>query len=125
MLTLLAGVAGVGPASPAGATGSRTLEATFSSGIANGWVRVERWRDGDPGFQAEDYPPDGRGDQDGQRRTFFGGVARPHSSRFLLYYAPGWDSGAKPVPVLLVHGVNHLQLGWTPSAMAQVATWLG
>src|SRR5262245_60905221 len=70
------------------ATASTTLEATFSSGIANGWVRVERWRDLGSGFAAEDYPPSGRGDQDGQRRTFFGGVARPHSSRFLLYYAP-------------------------------------
>jgi hypothetical protein len=94
------------PAAPARATASKTLEATFSSGIANGWVRVERWKDNDPGFAAEDYPPDGRGDQDGQRRTFFGNVARPASSRFLLYYAPGWDTGTRPVPVLLVHGAN-------------------
>lgn len=83
-----------------------TLEATHTTGIANGWVRVERYRDTTAGFVAEDYPPDGRGDQDGQRRTFFGGVAQPHSSRFLLYHAPGWNTGAKTTPVLLVHGAN-------------------
>jgi hypothetical protein len=109
LLTLLAAAlaAQAGAGAPAArATASRTLEATFSSGISNGWVRVERWRDNGTGFAAEDYPPSGRGDQDGQRKTFFGGVARPHSSRFLLYYAPGWDTGAKPTPVLLVHGAN-------------------
>jgi hypothetical protein len=94
------------PAVPAAATASRTLEATVTTGIANGWVRVERWNDNDPGFVPEAYPPDGRGDQDGQRRTFFGNVARPRSSRFLLYFAPGWDTGSKPTPVLLVHGAN-------------------
>jgi hypothetical protein len=109
LLALLAAVlvaqAGAG-ATAASATASTSLEATFSSGISNGWVRVERWRDLGSGFAAENYPPSGRGDQDGQRRTFFGGVARPHSSRFLLYYAPGWNTGTKPTPVLLVHGAN-------------------
>ena len=104
-LAALAASIAASPAAPAEATASKTLEASFSSGIANGWVRVERWKDNDPGFAPEAYPPDGRGDQDGQRLTFFG-VARPSSSRFLLYYAPGWDTGAKPVPVLLVHGAN-------------------
>lgn len=87
------------------ATASRTLEATFTS-VSNGWVRVERWKDNDPNFIQEDFPPDGRGDQAGQRLTFFGNVKRPHSSRFLLYYAPGWDTNSKPFPVLLVHGAN-------------------
>jgi hypothetical protein len=91
---------------PAGATATVSLEATYSSGIANGWVRVERYRDTSTGFVAETYPPDGRGDQTGQTQTFFGGVAQPHSSRFLLYHAPGWATGANPVPVLLVHGAN-------------------
>lgn len=81
------------------------LEAGFTSGIENGWVRVERWRDPDPAFTAEPFPPDGRGDQTGQRAVFFGS-AQPHSSRFLLYYAPGWDRGWRPVPVLLVHGAT-------------------
>jgi len=80
-------------------------EATYVS-VANGWTKVDRYRDTTAGFQDEQYPPDGRGDQDGQRRTFFNGVARPSSSRFLLYSAPGWDTGAKPTPVLLVHGAN-------------------
>lgn len=101
---VLACVALVLASAPAAATGSRTLEATFTN-VANGWVKVERWNDGSTGFAAEDYPPDGRGDHDGQRKTFFG-TGRPASSRFLLYYAPGWDTGAKPTPVLLVHGAN-------------------
>ncbi|MBC6451251.1 esterase/lipase family protein [Actinokineospora xionganensis] len=82
-----------------------TKEATFTT-VANGWEKVDRYRDGTAGFVDEQYPPDGRGDQDGQRKTFFGGVAWPSSSRFLLYSAPGWSTGAKTTPVLLVHGAN-------------------
>jgi hypothetical protein len=93
------------PAS-AGATASVTQEATYTTGIQNGWAWVERYRDTSSGFVAESYPPDGRGDQTGQTATFFGAVGQPHSSRFLLYSAPGWQSGSKPVPVLLVHGAN-------------------
>ncbi len=66
-------------------------------------MRVERWYDADPGFLPEDYPPDGRLDQTGQRLTFFGSP-RPASGRFLLYYAPGWDTNPRPMPVLLIHG---------------------
>ncbi|GAB3028964.1 esterase/lipase family protein [Bowmanella dokdonensis] len=82
-----------------------SLEASFSSGIANGWVKVERWRDTSGNIGAETYPADGRGDQSGQRATFFG-TGQPHPSRFLLYHAPGWNSNTKPVPVLLIHGAN-------------------
>src|SRR5581483_5882192 len=82
---LLAVVAGP-MASPAAAA-TPTLEATYTN-IANGWVKVERYLDTRAGFTQEDYPPDGRGDQDGQRLTFFGGVREPFSGRFLLYYAP-------------------------------------
>src|SRR2546430_7943286 len=82
-----------------------TKEATYPS-VANGWVSVDRYRDTTAGFHDEQYPPDGRGDQDGQRRTFFDNVARPSSSRFLLYSAPGWNTATLPTPVLLVHGAN-------------------
>lgn len=90
---------------PVHAAASVTLEATFTS-VANGWVRVERYLDTTPGFPQEQYPPDGRGDQDGQRLTFFGNVREPFSGRFLLYYAPGWNSNPRTIPVLLVHGAN-------------------
>jgi hypothetical protein len=102
---LVAGVS-AGPAPSAGATAAVTLEATFTSGLDNGWAKVERYRDGSGGFATEAYPPDGRGDQTGQTLRLFGGVARPHSSRFLLYQAPGAPTGSKQVPVLLVHGAN-------------------
>ncbi|HEX7114589.1 MAG TPA: hypothetical protein VF193_05620 [Steroidobacter sp.] len=89
------------------------LEATYTSSISNGWVRVERWRDPSSAFTQETFPPDGRGDQSGQRVTFFGGDATPHSSRFLVYYAPGWNTNSRPVPVLLVHGANQdADLAW-------------
>ncbi|HLO01571.1 MAG TPA: hypothetical protein VK191_00450 [Symbiobacteriaceae bacterium] len=90
---------------PVRATGSVTLEATFTS-VSYGWAKVERYKDNGTMFAAEDYLSDGRNDQEGQRKTFFGGVAKPHSSRFLLYSAPGWSTGTKSVPVLLVHGAN-------------------
>lgn len=94
------------------ATGA-TLEATYTSSITNGWIQVERWHDPGSAFTQETFPPDGRGNQTGQRVTFFGGVATPHSSRFLLYYAPSWTSNPKPTPVLLVHGANQdADLAW-------------
>ncbi len=91
-------------APPAAATASRTLEATFPS-VSYGWAQVERWRDNSSLFAPDDYLSDGRNNQDGPRATFFG-TTQPASSRFLLYYAPGWNTGSKPVPVLLVHGAN-------------------
>lgn len=81
-----------------------TREAGFTQ-VQNGWAQAERYLDTTPGFTQEGYPPDGRGDQDGQRLTFFGGVKEPFSGRFLLYSAPGWNSGTG-TPVLLVHGAN-------------------
>ncbi|BCJ37302.1 hypothetical protein Athai_48050 [Actinocatenispora thailandica] len=82
-----------------------TMEQRYTS-VANGWDTVERYLDSTPGFTQEDYPPDGRGDQDGQRVTFFGGAKEPFSGRFLLYSAPGASTNPNPVPVLLVHGAN-------------------
>jgi len=35
------------------AAGPITLETTYSSGIQNGWVRVERWRDDTTAFTQE------------------------------------------------------------------------
>ncbi|MFD7447860.1 esterase/lipase family protein [Kitasatospora sp. NPDC059827] len=106
LATVLALVGVVAPAGRAAAVPANlTLEATYGT-VANGWDRVERYLDTTAGFRQEQYPPDGRGDQDGQRLTFFGGVKQPYSGRFLLYSAPGWNTGAHPVPVLLVHGAN-------------------
>ncbi|MFI9784276.1 esterase/lipase family protein [Kitasatospora sp. NPDC051984] len=81
-----------------------TKEAVFAS-PGNGWAQVERYLDGTSGFTQEQYPSDGRGDQDGTRVTYFGGVKRPFSGRFLLYSAQGWNTAAG-TPVLLVHGAN-------------------
>jgi hypothetical protein len=96
----------IAPTAPsASAAGTVVKDATFSP-VSNGWSKVERWHDTDTNFPTEAFPPDGRGDQKGDRLTYFGGVARPNSGSFLMYYAPKWQTGTKAVPVLLVHGAN-------------------
>ena len=100
------GDATTGDATTGDALGELELEETFEQDILNGWVRVERWRDPSPFFTQEDrFSLDQRAHQTGQRLKFFGDDPVPHSGRFLLYYAPGWDSGAKSA-VLLAHGAN-------------------
>lgn len=87
--------------------GGLELQETFAQDLANGWVRVERWKDSNPAFIQEDrYAGDMRAAQTGQRLKFFGGDPAPHSSVFLLYYAPGWDKAKQATPVLLAHGAN-------------------
>ncbi|MFJ6134981.1 esterase/lipase family protein [Kitasatospora sp. NPDC092286] len=103
LLTLAALLLGAPPRASAAAP--LTLEATYPS-PGNGWAKVERYLDTTAGFHAEQYPADGRGDQDGARLTYFGGVRQPFSGRFLLYSAAGWDTGSRQTPVLLVHGAN-------------------
>ncbi len=84
-----------------------TLEQTYEDGLANDWVRIERWSDDNPGFIQEDrFDLDARAQQTGQRLEFFDNDPVPHSSVFLLHYAPGWDRAEKPVPILLAHGAN-------------------
>ncbi|MFE0461273.1 esterase/lipase family protein [Kitasatospora sp. NPDC058965] len=104
VLALTGALVQAGPAAAA-VPSYLTMEASYG-GVANGWDHVERYLDSTPGFHQEQYPQDGRGDQDGQRLTFFGGVKEPFSGRFLLYSAPGWNTGSHQVPVLLVHGAN-------------------
>ncbi len=87
-------------------TAAPILEATYTTSIANGWDKVERYDSNNSNLTQETFPPDGRGDQTGQRKTFFGSDATPHSAKFLLYHAPNWDTNTKEIPVLLVHGAN-------------------
>jgi hypothetical protein len=81
------------------------FEASYSS-VSNGWDKVERWDSNNSNLTQESFPSDGRGDQTGQRVTFFAGDSTPHSAKFLLYYAPNWDTNTKVTPVLLIHGAN-------------------
>lgn len=94
------------------ASGPVTLEATYTT-VSDGWVKVERWYDSNSGYNAAQYPADGRLDQTGQRKTFFNGVARPVAGRYLLSYAPGWSTNPKTIPVLLVPGAYETaDLAW-------------
>jgi hypothetical protein len=105
-IALATTVTGVVPAeknAPVAASPSVVLEQTFLPPLENGWARVERYLDQSSGFIAESYPPDGRGDQTAQSLTYFGSP-QPFSGRFTLHYAPGWQTGSKPTPVLLVTG---------------------
>ncbi len=107
----LLAAAGLVLAAGAAEAGPTTLEATFTN-MTNGWAKVERWRDTTSAIGQETFPPDGRGDQTGQRATFFGS-ARPSSARFLMYYGSAWDQGWRTTPVLLVHGANQdADLAW-------------
>ena len=90
------------------ASSSRTLEATYTGNLTNGWQRVERWLDNSSGFVQESYPADGRGNQTGDALTYFGGVAQPFSGRFLMYYGPHWQTNTKATPVLLIDGANDM-----------------
>ncbi|MFR9787080.1 lipase [Streptomyces sp. MB22_4] len=74
--------------------------------VANGWESVERHLDTTSGSRAEGCPVDGRGDQDGTRVAYSGGVFLPSSGRFPLHSAPGWNTGGHPARVLLVLGAN-------------------
>lgn len=103
-LALLASLLAM-PTHPAAAAGTTVLDATFSS-PANGWAKVERYHDTDASFPQEAYPPDGRGNQEGLRLTYFNTVTQPRSNTFLVYSAPHWQTGTKATPILLVHGAN-------------------
>ncbi|WP_204007612.1 esterase/lipase family protein [Virgisporangium aurantiacum] len=116
------GVAALVAATPvtANATGPVTLEASYTS-VSYGWAKVERWYDSNPGYITANYPADGRLDQTGQRRTFFGNVARPAMGRYLLSYAPGWNTNAKPTPVLLVPGAyEHADMAWADPSTSHI-----
>lgn len=107
---LLLGLSFCGLSSQAQST--LALEQTFNNNINNGWVKVDRWFDNNTGINNDAFPPDGRGDQSGQRATFYG-TSQPSSSKFLLYHASGWNSGNKPTPILLIHGANQdADLAW-------------
>jgi hypothetical protein len=108
-LATMVAVIGAGTALTAGsasvaAVGTLQLQATFTS-VQYGWSQVERYNDTDSNWPAQQYLSDGRNNQTGQRATFFG-TAQPAGSQFLLYHAPGWNTGSKAVPVLLVMGAN-------------------
>ena len=91
-------------ASPAAASASLTRVGTYTS-VSYGWAQVEHWQDTNPSWPVQQYLPDGRDDQSGQRATFFG-TSEPPGSDFLLYYAPGWNTPTHATPVLLVMGAN-------------------
>lgn len=86
--------------------GAGTLEQLVTyTAVHHGWQQVELWQDTYANWSSQQYPQDGRDDQTGQRETFFG-AAEPPGSQFLLYYAPGWNTGTHAVPVLLVMGAS-------------------
>lgn len=113
------------------AAGSVRLLATYAS-VQYGWSQVELWQDAYASWPAQQYPNDSRDDQTGQRLTFFGS-GEPPGSEFLLYYAPGWNTGTYAVPVLLVMGAADTvdreyadpDLGGSGPARARWTCWRG
>lgn len=94
-------------ACPPGLLDELTLEQSYES-PDYGWAKVERWSSSNPGFEQEQFLPEPRSEQMAQRLEFFDFDPTPHSSKFLLYYAPGWEAAIESgrTPVLLAHGAN-------------------
>ena len=90
------------------------LQETFEQGVLNGWAKVERWKDSqNQGFIQEDrFSLDMRAAQNGPRLGYFADDPVPHSSVFILYYAPGWDAAKQATPVLLIHGADQADRAW-------------
>ncbi len=68
------------------------------------WARIEHLKDENKKFVFEDFHYKGRQVHKLTQKAF--GTNTPHSSQFLLHFAPNWDKAKRPVPVLLVHGAG-------------------
>lgn len=79
-------------------------EAVLEGTDAAPWALIERHGDPHPRFPQELFHR--------KLHQFFPqviqgfGTKTPHSSKFLLHVAPGWDQATRPVPVLLLPGAN-------------------
>ena len=112
------------PAVPAAATASRTLEATFTTGIANGWVRVERWNDNDPGFAPEAYPVHLLCGGAADIPTIHDEHTGPSDGVVFIRSCGSTRSVGSLRGNVLLATLDHLELGWAQSAMARVESWL-
>lgn len=68
------------------------------------WERIELLKDTDRHFVYEEFHYKGRRTHSITQKAF--GTNTPHSSQFLLHYAPNWHKATRPVPILLVHGAG-------------------
>lgn len=76
------------------------------------WAKIECLYDSAPGFTAEEFHPKCVQSHTVLKKAFSG--EKPHSSFFLLHYAPGWDAKTDKTPVLLVHGAgSHAFHSWS------------
>lgn len=75
------------------------------------WAKIECLYDSSEGFVAEDFHPQCVQSHTILKKAFSN--EKPHSSFFLLHYAPGWDAKTDKTPVLLVHGAgSHAFHSW-------------
>jgi len=70
------------------------------------WAKVELLRDSNPNIGQEKFITDNQ-QKDPEIIKEFNNNPQPNSQYFLLHYAPGWETGTKPYPVILVHGAGH------------------
>jgi triacylglycerol esterase/lipase EstA (alpha/beta hydrolase family) len=68
------------------------------------WERIELLKDNNRNFVFEKFHYKSRRTHSVTQKAF--GTNEPHSSMFLLHYAPDWHKSTEPVPVLLVHGAG-------------------
>lgn len=68
------------------------------------WERIELLKDSSRNFVYEEFHYKSRRVHSITQKAF--GTNTPHSSQFLLHFAPNWKSALRPVPILLVHGAG-------------------
>lgn len=71
----------------------------------NYWEKVELLRDFNKNISQEKFINDNK-HKNKEVIDAFNGDASPNSQCFLLHYAPGWDTGTKENPVILIHGAG-------------------
>lgn len=69
------------------------------------WEKIELLKDSNRNIKQEKFIKDNEHNIQ-EIISSFNGDASPNSQYFLLHYAPGWDTGTKETPVILVHGAG-------------------
>jgi pimeloyl-ACP methyl ester carboxylesterase len=76
----------------------------FEGRDSSPWERIEQIKDTNRNFTFEKFHYKSRRTHSITYKAF--GSNTPHSSRFLLHFAPNWNKATHPVPILLVHGAG-------------------
>lgn len=77
---------------------------TVTCDYAYPWQKIELLHDSTEDFVEEIFHPASTRAHSSIRKAFQ--TDRPHSSKVLLHYAPGWSDSSGSIPVILLHGAG-------------------